>query len=204
MKPIFIAEIKTQSPFGFKSTKTFGELMDIACHYGDWVSVHTNALWGGDFEAISFVRRNTNKPILAKGLHASDDDVLRAIDHGADYVLVVDRNFGGNASYHKQVIYERNSSDFALTHNGRGIPLTALVNQENDGGVKHKYLVNSRNLSTGMQKSNYKEELDAYLKANVWVCQGSGITCPLDVNPRVNAFVVGEHLSEFVDYPTHH
>lgn len=90
-KPLFIAEVKTQSPFGFKSPYSFINLLEYAIACGDWISIHTNALWGGDFEAISFASRMTDKPILAKGLHSTDDDIQRAFDHGAHYVLTVDR-----------------------------------------------------------------------------------------------------------------
>jgi indole-3-glycerol phosphate synthase len=208
-KPIFIAEIKTQSPFGFKSTKTFGELMECAITNGDWVSVHTNALWGGDFDAISFVRRNTNKPILAKGIHATNDDIERAIDHGADYVLVVDRYAFGFAKQ-RQIIYERNHPSFAFGESKCG-GLSAMVNRLRDidrEDTPHKYLVNARDLSTGLPKkfegllnNSYQKELDAYLNAKVWVCQASGIRYPYDVNPNVDAFIVGEHLVSFVNYP---
>lgn len=195
-EPLFIAEIKTQSPFGFKSPHSFVELMECAIQHGDWVSVHTNALWGGDYDAISFVRRNTNKPILAKGIHASDDDVMRAIDHGAEYVLVVDRKFEGNGMYHKHIIYERNNPVFAITEAGIS-ELDCKINRVNEYGDKLKYLVNSRDLSTGLKKEKYTRELYLYLKAGVWVCQGSGIQTPEDVHPDADAFIVGEHLHSY-------
>lgn len=200
-KQIFIAEIKTQSPFGFKSEHSFGDLMDVAIESGDWISVHTNALWGGDFNAISFVRRNTNKPILAKGIHATDDDVLKAIDHGADYVLVVDRHFGGNTQIGKQVIYERHDPHFAFQDSRGYAGLDFSVNRV-DGNfpgenIPLKYLVNSRNLSSGKMKENYTKEMFNYLNAGVWVCQGSGIKNISNVHPKAHAFIVGEHLINF-------
>lgn len=212
--PIFIAEIKTQSPFGFRSKDTFVDLMDIAITHGDWISVHTNALWGGDFDAISFVRRNTNKTILAKGIHASDDDVKRAIDHGADYVLVVDRTGVPYANkFRKQVIHEMHDPHFALPDKNGRTELDCLIRRFHDIGsvldphsvpIKYhpdknpiKYLVNSRNLGTGLPKENYDKELTAYINSGVWVCQGSGIKSPVDVNANVNAYIVGEHLRDF-------
>lgn len=200
-KPLFIAEIKTQSPFGFNSSASFVDLMHVAIEHGDWVSVHTNALWGGDYDAISFVRRNTNKPILAKGIHATDDDVLRAIDHGADYVLVVDRHFGGNTKIGRQVIYERHSPYFAFPNKSGMCDLdmeTCRIDSNYPNEKRpRKYLVYRRNLSTGMIKENYTQEILNYLKAEVWVCQGSGIKISHDVHSDVNAFIVGEHLIGF-------
>jgi len=200
-KQIFIAEIKTQSPFGFKSEHSFGDLMDVAIENGDWISVHTNALWGGDYNAISFVRRNTNKPILAKGIHATDDDVLKAIDHGADYVLVVDRQFNGNTHVGKQVIYERHDPHFAFQNSKGWSQLDMQVHRINGNfpneNIPLKYLVNARNLSTGKMKPNYTGEMINYIKAGVWVCQGSGIKSRSDVHLNVHAFVVGEHLIDF-------
>lgn len=216
--PIFIAEIKTQSPFGYRSKDTFVDLMEIAIMHGDWISVHTNALWGGDFDAISFVRRNTNKPILAKGIHSTDDDVLRAIDHGADYVLVVDRLSVPYANkVRKQVIHEIHDPYFVFPNPGpctHSLPkIDALMHRYHDIGrimdshsvpIKYfpnknpiKYLVNSRNLRTGLSKPNYEKELKAYLNSGVWVCQGSGIKSHADVHPDVDAYIVGEHLVPF-------
>lgn len=212
MNPIFIAEIKTQSPFGFKSPHTFAKLMETAITHGDWISVHTNALWGGDFDAISFVRRNTNNPILAKGIHSTDDDIQRAIDHGADYVLVVDRTLAGGRN-RKQVIFEMHDPHFANPDKWGHFKLQCLIHRFHKiGSLKNpytvpityfpnedpiKYLVNSRELRVGKFKPNYDVELKAYLDMGVWVCQGSGIITPEDVNPNVNAFIVGEHLIDF-------
>lgn len=190
MKPIFIAEIKTQSPFGFVSKTPFVSLMECAIQYGDWISVHTNALWGGDYDAISFVRRNTNKPILAKGIHASDDDVKRAIDHGADYVLLVDRM---NTPHHlrKQLLIETNDANIFNDPVIKNERLASKSSVYRD----LKYVCNSRDLRTGLPKKLW--ELDFYLDAGVWVCQASGIKSMEQVDERVNAFIVGEHLIEF-------
>jgi indole-3-glycerol phosphate synthase len=75
-----IAEVKTQSPFGFKSEKSWDELFAIADSVGDILSIHTDARWGGSFDLIQKAKSLTNKPILAKGIHAT-----------ADYILVVGR-----------------------------------------------------------------------------------------------------------------
>jgi indole-3-glycerol phosphate synthase len=192
-KQIFIAEIKTRSPFGYQSNNSFSELMDCAIKYGDWVSVHTNALWGGDFDSISFVRRNTNKPILAKGIHGTNDDIKRAIDHGADYVLVVDRypTSAGeqdalSTTYEKHILYEM---DFQkVKQNVEFNPHWKSVN----------YVCNSRDLRTGQPKM--KDELQDFLNLGVWTCQASGIISWRDVNPNANAFIVGENLMFYCEH----
>ena len=47
-----IAEVKTQSPFGFRSQKSWDELFVIADSVGDMLSVHTDPRWGGSFDLI--------------------------------------------------------------------------------------------------------------------------------------------------------
>lgn len=173
---VFIAEIKTQSPFGFKSPYCFSELKDMAVQHGHWISVHTNALWGGDFDSLAFVRRCTGKPILAKGIHATDDDIQRALDHGANYVLVVDR-----------IPKDKYLPHCLLEMNGKGwLP------------PECKFVCNARNLCTGELNTRYDIELSRFITAGHWVCQASGITHPNSVDPAVDAFIVGENLPYFI------
>jgi indole-3-glycerol phosphate synthase len=183
-KQIFIAEIKTQSPYGFKSEYSFHKLMECAVTNGDWVSVHTNALWGGDYEALSFVRRNTCKPIVAKGLHATDDDIKRSLDHGADYVLVVDRlPYPRIISPNKCLLEMGNENLFE--GNLKFIP--SLKSE--------KFVYNCRNLKTGLMKT--ENLLEKYINTGVWICQASGIKTREDIHPRAGAFIVGENLVNF-------
>src|SRR4051812_45555141 len=86
-----IAEVKTGSPFGYRSEKSWDELFAIASEAGDIVSIHTDSRWGGSFELVKKARSLTTKPILAKGIHATDAEIEQAIEAGADYVLVVGR-----------------------------------------------------------------------------------------------------------------
>lgn len=86
-----ITEVKTHSPFGFTSGKSWDELFRVANQIGDILSIHTNPRWGGSFELISKAKSLTEKPILAKGIHSDDKDIKRAIVAGADFVLVVGR-----------------------------------------------------------------------------------------------------------------
>jgi len=184
MSQIFIAEVKTQSPFGYRSEHSFIELLETADKFGDWVSIHDNALWGGDLEAITFARRYTSRPILAKGFHATDDSITSAIRHGANYVLVVDRI--PHPQLWSKCLFEWN----CFAH------FKQAQDQEDDRFDKQKFVCNSRNLRTGKPKQD--NELPNYLNEKVWVCQASGIRTPADVNPLANAFIVGEHLMEYV------
>ncbi|MBI3259427.1 MAG: hypothetical protein HYZ54_08155, partial [Ignavibacteriae bacterium] len=86
-----IAEVKIQSPFGFKSDKSWGELFQVANTIGDIISIHTDSRWGGSFELLKRARLLTTKPILAKGIHSTDDDIEKAVAYGADWVLVAGR-----------------------------------------------------------------------------------------------------------------
>jgi indole-3-glycerol phosphate synthase len=192
-KPIFIAEIKTQSPFGYRSKDSFISLMDLALEHGDWISVHTNALWGGDFQALSFVRKFTNKPILAKGIHPTDKDIQRALDYGADYVLVVDR-IPEDYNLHEKCLFECSYLN----------EFKKMVEDTHFHFQKHVY--NFRHLRTGQPKKI--QGIDTYLKFKpinpqfapldkLWICQASGIEKPTDVREGVSAYIVGEHLSKF-------
>ena len=187
-KPIFIAEVKTQSPYGFAAKDSWFELLQIADKVGDWISIHTNPLWGGSFEAISLAKKITNKPILAKGLHTTDDDVKRALDHGADYVLVVDRvpsSFNLDTS---KVIMELPAKI-----------IIGLLNGNADYRKNFKYCYNLRSLKTGLlHKASQLDEVTKVVKeAGGWICQASGIHHRNMIHSDVNAFIVGEHLREF-------
>lgn len=189
MKPLLIAEIKTQSPFGFKSDKSFYELMQTAIKHGDWISVHTNPLWGGSFEAIEFVRKYTTKPILAKGIHSRDVDLYEAFNRGADYALVVDRVPYPYDQYREKTVWERclfEIHNMNLFHGNLHI-YPEFRNQ--------KFVCNSRDLWSGGPK--LADELPVFLKECVWTCQASHIKTPADVKQGVSAFIVGEGLTDF-------
>jgi indole-3-glycerol phosphate synthase len=55
-----IAEVKTQSPFGFKSQKTWKELFKIASEAGDIISIHTDSRWGGSFDLLKINSKTIN------------------------------------------------------------------------------------------------------------------------------------------------
>lgn len=186
--PIFIAEIKTHSMFGFTAKYSRSKLTDVALRYGDWISVHTDPRFGGSFDDIYMLRKETKKPILAKGFHCSNDSVKKALDMGADYVLVVDRLCGSllNFPFTDKILFE----------------LSNLINIEKvsydfiDFG---KFVYNGRDLRTGLGKksiSNYSKYRDIFK----WVCGASLLKSPKDVQmyyPDCDAFIVGSNLIEF-------
>lgn len=174
-----IAEVKTQSPFGFKSSKSWDELFALACAAGDIISIHTDLRWGGSFELLADARKKTSKPILAKGIHADDELVEQAVKCGADYVLIVGR-LPKNLPWQNQLIIEPDTlSDLAK--------------------IPHNYRVvwNSRDLKTGgLKKETFAEAREIFPG---WLCQASNIRTIADVHPLADAVLVGEHLQEFTE-----
>lgn len=194
-KPIFIAEIKMTSPYGYKSPHAFIDIMKLAIKHGDWISVHTNKLWGGDYEAISFVRKNTNKPILAKGLHSTDDDIQKSLDHGADYVLVVDRfpypkKIDKNTNLWDKCLFEIHDMRFLQDNLNLYKEKTYFPSLHNN-----KFVYNFRDLRTGLPKK--LNEINMLLKQNIWTCQASGIKTHSQIVDGVDAFIVGSELVNF-------
>ncbi len=74
---------------GYISTKSWDEMFVIAEKVGDIISIHTDASCDGSFELIKKTKSLTKKPILAKGIHETDESVVKAVASGADFVLVV-------------------------------------------------------------------------------------------------------------------
>ncbi len=174
-----IAEVKTCSPFGFISSKSWDELFAIAEKNGDMLSIHTDARWGGSFDLVRKARSLSKKPILAKGIHASDSDIVDAFKAGADWVLVVGRVPRLPEPLLRQCIIEPNTlAELAL------IP-------------PHLHVVwNSRDLATGGFKKETFEETRALRKG--WLCQASNIKSVADVKMGADAILVGTHLEDFV------
>ena len=189
-RPTFIAEIKTQSPYGFKSSRSFIELAEMAIQFGDCISVLDEALWGGDFNTISFVRKLTSKPILAKGLHSKNVDIQRAFDHGASYVLVYGRMPHINVYARGRCFVEWPDYDAYQSHRG-SMP---------SFGYPAMTVCNARDMRTGRLKDSdaYSRELSALMSYNQPVCQASNIRTPEDIVPGVDAYIVGTYLPEFI------
>lgn len=173
--PVIIAEVKTQSPFGFKSERTWDELFALAERVGDMLSIHTDRRWGGSFEILKKARVMTKKPILAKGIHAKDSDIQKAIENGADFVLIV----GRIPKIHKEKCIIEPYTLEGLAE----IPL------------EFKALWNSRDLTTGGLKNDTFD--DARKIFSGWLCQASNIKTVSDIHPLADAVLVGTHLESF-------
>lgn len=173
--PVFIAEVKTKSPFGFQSQKSWGELFSIANEYGDIISIHTDSRWGGSLELLKYARKRAQKQILAKGIHTSDDDIRRAFDAGADFVLVVGRV--PNMSLENIIIEPHSLGDLADIPEGT------------------KVLWNARNLATGEPKKETFDEARRTWRG--WLCQGSFIKTPQDIKAGADAILIGTYLAEY-------
>jgi len=172
-----IAEVKTKSPFGFKSEKSWDELFEIANEIGDIISIHTDRRWGGSFELLKKARGLTTKPILAKGIHESDSLIEEAIQAGANYVLVVGRlpNI-----YQEKCFIEP-------------ISLTELRTIPQD----YRVVWNSRDLKTGgLKKETFSEARKIW---NGYLVQASNIKTVSDIESGADAILVGSHLLEFTE-----
>lgn len=176
MKPLLIAEVKTQSPFGFRSEKSWEELFEIANQYGDMLSIHTDPRWGGSFELLARARAMTSKPILAKGLHTTDEEIEQALALGADKVLVVGRL---PSVYRDKCFIEPYTLDELQL-----LPLDIQA------------VWNSRDLDTGALKT--ADFADARAVFPGWMCQASNIKTKSDIDPTADAILVGQNLEQFI------
>ena len=171
-----IAEVKTHSPFGFDSHRSWDELFALANEFGDIISIHTDPRWHGSFDLVKKAKSLTKKPILAKGIHATDGDIEKAVSAGADYVLVVGRI--PNIHVERCIIE----------------PLALIDMQELDPDMKAVW--NSRDLKFGGLKAETFD--DARKQFRGWLCQASNIKSISDINERADAILVGTHLEEFL------
>jgi indole-3-glycerol phosphate synthase len=174
-RPLIIAEVKTRSPFGYISSKSWDELFSVADEVGDMISIHTDPRWGGSFDLISKARRLTKKPILAKGIHATDAEIMRSLDNGADKVLVVGRI---PAFEPEKCLIE---------------PLTLAELKAIPANLNVVW--NSRDLRDGDVKKETFEHAREIFKG--WLCQASNIRSISDVDPRSDGVLVGTHIVEF-------
>lgn len=170
-----IAEVKTESPFGWKSNETWDNLFQIAEKAGDMISIHTDARWGGSFELVRRARLLTKKPILAKGIHETDELIDEAIKSGADLVLVVGR-------------IPKVHVDKCLIE---PLTLEGLSKLPED----LKVVWNSRDLKDGGLKKETFEQARALFKG--FLCQASNIKTIDDIKEGADAVLVGTNLREF-------
>ena len=171
-----IAEVKTQSPFGYKSEKTWDELFQVAEKIGDIISIHTDPRWGGSFDLLERARTLTKKPILAKGVHNTDEEIKKAIHLGADWVLAVGRI---PEAYTEKCMIEPPTLEEL-----KGIPEYLRV------------VWNSRDLTDGRPKAESFTEARKIFKG--WLCQASHIKTITDLQGGANAILVGTNLINFV------
>jgi len=171
----FIAEVKTKSPFGYESSRSWDELFELALHFGDVISIHTDPRWGGSLDILEKARNKTHKLIMAKGIHSTDEEIEDCFKRGADISLVVGR--------------------VPKVHIGKCLiePLTIDELIQLPSGVKAVW--NARDLDTGLKKKDSFH--DALSVWDGWICQASMIRGREDVIPEANAFIVGESLAEF-------
>lgn len=167
-----IAEVKTHSPFGWQSSNSWDELFSVANEFGDIISIHTDSRWHGSFDLVAKARQLTKKPILAKGIHSSDADIEKALNAGADYVLVVGRI---PAIHFDRCFIEPNYLEELKT-----LPANTRA------------VWNSRDLATGKTKTETFAEARALFPG--WLCQASNIKTLDDVEQSADAILVGTHL----------
>jgi hypothetical protein len=200
---ILIAEVKPESKLsGWRSPHSIDLLMETACRCGDWISIHTNPLWGGSFEWLSLARAYVNEfyqnvpvtarpPILAKGFHETLEEQQQALQL-ADYALVVREDSPqGPANILNRVLYEPHSLD-GLAGAPQG--MRCVWNARDIVGALEAY-------SSGRKSDHHTAKRANFDKARKlrrgWLCQASNIKTPKDVHPKANAVLIGTNLIEF-------
>ncbi len=170
-----VAEVKMKSPFGFISKSSWEEQFKLADELGDIIAVHTDSRWGGSFDELKKARSLTKKPILAKGIHETDELVDQAVKAGADYVLVV----GRVPEVHNEIAWIEPMNLKQL----RDIPDT------------FKVVWNARDITTGKPKpETFEQAREAW---QGWLCQASFIRHIDEVKGGADGILVGQGLSEF-------
>lgn len=130
-------------------------------------------------DLVRRARSMTNKLILAKGIHQTDDEVREALDAGADTVLVV----GRVPNIEPTKVYVEPATLKELWRLPRRI----------------NAVWNARNVWTGEPK--YETFGEARVLRRGWLCQASFIRTWADVDRRADAILVGTHLPEFAESP---
>jgi indole-3-glycerol phosphate synthase len=179
--PYLIAEVKTGSPFGYHSDKSWDELFEVASSVGDMISVHTDPRWSGSFDLISRAKGLTDKPILAKGIHENDDHVRLALKLGASAVLVIGRLPAD--VLRSSCLLEPTSLE----------QLKEFLSITDD---TQRFVWNSRNLINGSKRDPAEFQIARKLCSG-WLCQASMITTPDDIESAADAILVGEHIANF-------
>ncbi len=179
-RPLFIGEVKTKSPYGYYGKLYWIELYHQAQRYADVVSVHTHSDWGGSFKQLKWCCKNTEKPILAKGIHATDSEIIQALDFGASSVLVVGRL--PEKSLRQHCLIEPTSLE-ELASYPKGEALNVVWN--------------ARDLKDGTPKTETWEQARKIWSGHLY--QASLIKELKDVQPNCDGFIVGENLYDFAE-----
>lgn len=166
-----VAEIKYKSPFDSTLACNPQNAFQRANEIGDIISVHTNPLWGGSIQWLTQIRRQTNKPILAKGFHPTICDVQQAFNAGANFVLTV-----GWWPHIQNCWHECESLE------------------ELEKSQAHYAVWNARNPRTGEKRAETFEEARSIRKG--WLCQASLIFRPKDIHPKANAALIGTSIQK--------
>jgi len=173
------AEVKTKSKYGFVAKESWMDRFHIADQIGDRIAVHVDHEFDGSRDRIVQAKSLTDKEIIAKGWHKTDDDIQRSFDAGADYIWVVGR-------------FSMLKPDKLLIE-----PLHLREIQS----IPSEYWVvwNARDLNTGKQRD--KEQ--SFEKAReMWqgqLCQASFIKTVKDIKAGANVILVGTYLPEFAE-----
>ncbi|MFI5270849.1 MAG: hypothetical protein ACHQT9_02290 [Candidatus Saccharimonadales bacterium] len=169
------AEVKTESPFGFVSEYSWDELFAIANEVGDTISVHTNKRWGGSFDLVKRAKSLTDKPILAKGKHKTDEEVRVAIEEcEADLVLVVGRV---PSIYPERCLIE-----------------VETLQQLGSLSVSRRAVWNDRDLKDGSEKAVKFPEARELFPG--WLLQASNVVRLDQINTTANAVLIGSQLPD--------
>lgn len=180
MTPVIISEVKTKSPFGFRSKHSWDELLRVALSIPGWVAVHTDPRWGGSLDCVSKAQHEApDRMIVAKGLHPMATDVDACVNAGAQYVLVVGWPHPVT-DVSKLLVEPRSLAELAQLQ--RDAPWARAV-------------WNARDLETGGRKKETFAEARAAWKG--WLCQASFLRTVDDVEPSADAVLIGEHLHAF-------
>ncbi len=89
-----IAEFKKASPSAgiINETATISDIIPLYNKYADCISILTDEkFFSGDFEFISQAKKFTSLPILAKDFYLHPMQIIKAINYGADAILIIVR-----------------------------------------------------------------------------------------------------------------
>ena len=185
---VLIGEVKPSSPSGFMSPYSWRKLFDLANESPcvDMISIHTDPRWEGSFESLKEARALTEKPILAKGYHATDRELRDAFNYGADRVLVVGRI--PNISLADFCYYE--PLNLEQLH---AFPVLAGSHRINT------VVWNARDISNPEIERYKTESINEARK--LWpkqLVQASAIRSLADIAPEADQILVGSYLPQFL------